>query len=307
MLAPDTYVQPRAADPQLDSAIVLRIVREHLPGAKAVTAVDETGGEARAYIVDDVVVLKTQRPQQLRQRTSLEKETFFLSALAGVPGVSVPRLLGYGRDGYVEYICMSRMPGVAARTLTIEGGARTELLHDLGRMLRRIHALPQRPFYDHPLFPGPRTAEEFEGRLRAGFDRAVGLLQRNPDVWGLAETPRVLADRVLATPRMQVDLVAVHSNPGPEHVFVDPTTLRLIGLIDFGDAYVTHPGFDMRWPRPDDRDALLAGYSQEQPLSDAFLTTLRASLVLADMTAVASRPDRRDDATATLERLAAVL
>jgi Ser/Thr protein kinase RdoA (MazF antagonist) len=30
--------------------------------------------------------------------------------------------------------------------------------------------------------------------------------------------------------------VVLHSNPSPAHVFVDPDTGQLTGLIDFGDA-----------------------------------------------------------------------
>jgi hypothetical protein len=34
----------------------------------------------------------------------------------------VPRVLGYGRHDHVEYIVMTRMPGVAALTVEITGG-----------------------------------------------------------------------------------------------------------------------------------------------------------------------------------------
>jgi hygromycin-B 7''-O-kinase len=37
------------------------------------------------------------------------------------------------------------------------------------------------------------------------------------------------------------DPVALHYNPGPEHVFVDPSAGQLTGIIDFGDAYRSHP------------------------------------------------------------------
>lgn len=306
MFPPDTYSQPNAPDPVLDSTTVLRIVRRHVPRAAAVTNVDETGGEARVYMVDDDLVLKTQRPQQLRVRTSLEKEVAFLNALAGEPGVTVPRVLGYGREDGVEYMCMTRMPGVAARTVSIDGNVRIELLHALGAMLRRIHSIPQRQLFDNPRFLGPRTAEAFEESLGAGFDRAVQRIERSPGVWRLTDPPRALADRVLARSG-DTTLAALHSNPGPEHVFVDPRTLRMTGLIDFGDAYIAHPAFDMRWPGADDRDALLAGYTGEQALSEAFLVTWRTVLVLADMTSIATRPDRREAATRTLQTLSVQL
>src|SRR5947209_885563 len=95
----DTYSQPDAPDPVLDEELVLSLVRRYVPGAKAVTGVDESGGEARTYAIDDSMILKVQRPQQLRPRTNLEKEVFFLQQLERVPEVRVPRALGYGRDG----------------------------------------------------------------------------------------------------------------------------------------------------------------------------------------------------------------
>src|SRR5215831_10357733 len=97
MLPSDTYSQPHAADPVLAEQTVLNIVRCHGVYCSAVTSIDETGGEARAYVLDDNLVLKTQRPHRLRPRTSLEKEAFFLQQLAAYPDIVVPRMLGYGR------------------------------------------------------------------------------------------------------------------------------------------------------------------------------------------------------------------
>ena len=117
MLPRDTYHQPGVADPVLDEQTVCGLARRHVPGAAQVTGVDESGGEARTYAVDKDIILKTQRPHRVRPRTSLEKEVFFLKRLAAYPEISVPRVLGYGREGGVEYICMSRMAGVAACTV----------------------------------------------------------------------------------------------------------------------------------------------------------------------------------------------
>src|SRR4051794_15914624 len=100
------YLQPEAPDPVLDDAVVLALVRRHVPDARAVRAVDESGGEARAYAVDESIILKVQRPHRLRPRTSLAKEAFFLNQLAGDAAIAVPRVLGYGHeDNLVEYTC----------------------------------------------------------------------------------------------------------------------------------------------------------------------------------------------------------
>ena len=304
MLSHDTYSQPDAADPVLDEATVCALARRHVPSASRLTGVDESGGEARTYAIDQDVIIKTQRPHRLRPRTSLEKEVFFLDHLASDPEIHVPSVLGYGRYGDIEYICMSRMSGVAASTLTLEGPARTKVLQDLGRTLRRIHGVPQAPFYANPLFPGVRDREEFARRVEESLGEAVAGIATVPSTWTLEISPQQLSEVALATLPPAVDIVALHSNPGPAHVFVDPETLELTGLIDFGDAYIGHPSFDWRWPRPEDRRMVLNGYEGEGALPDDFLAAWRSTMVLREMAAFASRPASRGQALENLGWLA---
>jgi aminoglycoside phosphotransferase len=300
MLPSDTYSQPNAADPVLDERTVLDIVRRHGVRCAAVTGIDETGGEARVYIIDDNLVLKVQRPPQLRPRTSLAKEAFFLDQLSAYPDIVVPHVLGYGRHDNIEYLVMTRMPGVPALAVALTEKQRTHVLHQLGRTMRRLHALPQAPFSGSALFPGSRTRAEFVARARENLAHAVQVVGATPDLWQLDMAPADLASRVLAALPATVDLVALHSNPGPVHTFVQPDTLELVGLIDFGDAYISHPALDWRWPTHADRVALLHGYGDETPVTDEFMATWRAALVLSDMLALATRPETRPQA---LERL----
>jgi aminoglycoside phosphotransferase (APT) family kinase protein len=101
--------------------------------------------------------------------------------------------------------------------------------------------------------------------------------------------------------------VALHSNPGPVHTFVQPDTLDFVGLIDFGDAYISHPALDWRWPTHADRVAILQGYCDDTPATDEFMAAWRAALVLSDMSALVTRPETRSQARrgcATAWRLA---
>ena len=300
MLLSDMYSQPNAADPVLDERTVLDLVRRHGVRCSAVTSIDETGGEARAYVIDDNLVLKVQRPHRLRPRTSLEKEAFFLNQLAAYPDIVVPQMLGYGRHNNIEYIVMTRMPGVPALAVELTGVQRIDVLHQLGRTLRRLHSLPQAPFYGSALFPGNRTQEEFVERVRANLVHAVQVIGATPNLWRLGVSPTDLASKVLAAIPPSVELVALHSNPGPVHTFVQPDTLAFVGLIDFGDAYISHPALDWRWPTHADRVALLQGYCDEIPATDEFMAAWRAALVLSDLSALATRPETRPQA---LERL----
>src|SRR4051812_29204600 len=79
---------------------VLRLARPHLPAASApsrVRGVDESGGEARVYLLDGDVVVKTQRPHRVRPRTSLRKEAGLLAALGDRLAGRISRLYGYDR------------------------------------------------------------------------------------------------------------------------------------------------------------------------------------------------------------------
>src|SRR4051794_13159351 len=127
--------------------MVLGFARRHLPTAASVTAVDETGGEARAYVIDDRYVFKTQRPHRRRPRTNLRKEVFYLQQIAErAPALPVPRVVGYGNEGGVEYILMTRIPGSALKYTVVDGEPRRAVLVELGRVLARLHALPVTPF-----------------------------------------------------------------------------------------------------------------------------------------------------------------
>jgi hygromycin-B 7''-O-kinase len=295
----DFYVQPDAPDPVLPDEVALRLARQHAPDAHAVTSVDETGGEARTYTIDETLILKTQRPQQLRPRTSLAKEVFFLNQLAAsAPDLSVPRVVGYGREpgvdgALVEYTLMTRMPGIAMRRADLHGGARQVVLQNIGTVLRRIHSLPVAPFVASGLFHGDQSFVDTQMRLGNYFNDLADDIAEEHLSWPLALSPLQVGAKAVASVPRSTERVPLHSNPYLEHVFVYPDSSTYAGLIDFGDAYISHPAFDMRrWNRPADREALLVGYTSDGPVSDAFLATWRAVMILGDAITIAYYPDQ---------------
>ena len=307
----EVYLQPEAADPVLTSADVLALARRHVPAAHAVVSVDETGGEARTYLISadgEELIVKVQRPQQLRPRTSREKEVCFLRQLAELaPDLPVPRVRGYGRESeLLEYTVMTRMPGVAMRRATLDADQRDGVLWELGRMLRRIHTLPQASFLASGLFPGDYAFPALQMRLGEAFSDLAARQTERPGAF--SRPVDEIGRRVLRSlPRTQ-ERAALHSNPYREHVFVDPVTGRFVGLIDFGDAYISHPAFDLRrWHLPAERNALLAGYTADQPVSDAFRAVWRAVMILIDATALVHATLDLAHAASVEEDLAALL
>jgi hygromycin-B 7''-O-kinase len=288
----EVYLQPDADDPVLSAATVLRLARAHLGRVEAVTAVDESGGEARVYLVDDNVVVKTQRPHRVRPRTSLAKEARLLAYLAEASVGCIPSVFGYGRietlEGSVEYLVMSRIPGRAARHVSVTGPARIRLLHSLGRLLRRLHAQPVDELAGSGLFPTDADAGALRHRLELALADLVEEIHSRPGCWELALGPEAVASRALQALPSKFDApMALHSNPGPTHAFVDADG-ALTGLIDFGDSYLSHPALDLRtWPAAPDRLALREGYLDGQAPQGDFEAVWTAAMIYADMKAIA--------------------
>ncbi len=303
-MAKDVYLQPNAPDPVHTDDVVLSLVRQHVAGAKVVTGVDESGGEARTYAIDDNLILKTQRPHRLRPRTSLEKEVIFLKQLSFDERISVPRVLGYGREADIEYTVMTRMPGVAIVNTTLTGDVRKETMFQVGQTLRRIHAIDQTSFHQSGLFPTDETFADVKERFVSSFAGLVEKMHNDNREWTLTLTPEEVAKRAIDALPETADRVGLHSNPGPTHTFVHPDTGIFSGLIDFGDAYISHPAFDLyRWNLPEDREAVLAGYTSERPVNDSFFQTWKVVMVLSDMMSIAYRMKSMEESEEDLKKL----
>jgi hygromycin-B 7''-O-kinase len=301
----DYYIQPDAPDPVLSEEQVLAFVRQHAPEAKAVIGVDETGGESRTYAIDDHLIFKTQRPQQLRPRTSLKKEVIFLKQLEVVEGLNVPKVIGYGHpEPLIEYTLLTRMPGISIHNAMLEGKIRQEALKALGGMLHRIHSIPQTPLHESGLFFGDQSPVDVRWRMGSYFDDIAEKIKNENKAWNYPLSPETIGRCVMATLPDVKEIVALHSNPGPEHTFVDPLTGKLTGIIDFGDAYFSHPVFDLRRHRaPEDRSAVLAGYLEDSPVSKDFMSVWRVGCALADIVAISFSQEHQSAAKAELDQI----
>ena len=291
------YYQRGAADPILDNSLVLSIVREYAPEAKEVTGVDETGGEARTYAVDADIVLKVQRPHQLRNTTSLEKEAFFLRYLEKNCDVSVPRVLGYGKRDSVEYTVMTRMPGIAAKYADMTLKQRSAVVYELGKTLYKIHSLDMKPFIESGLFPvdNENSVKGICERWKAMFDLRLSRLLENGLPQNDASKASMAADKEIEKIAAldKVKVTALHTNVGDEHVFVTPENV-FSGVIDFGDSFFSHPVFDLRRVPLHERKTILDGYLCEGSIDNSFITVWNVTYALDSIIDVLSSKKREE-------------
>jgi aminoglycoside phosphotransferase (APT) family kinase protein len=303
VFAADTYSQPEAPDPVLSEDTVVAVATQHVSGARHLLEVDESGGEARAYMLSGGVVVKTQRPHRLRPRTSLTKEAFFLNELHRTGNFPVPKVLGYGHVEAIEYLCLTRIPGIAVRHVQLTPAQQTAMLHALGTILRSIHDIDQTTLRASGQLPGDEHPSDLRQRFSDAFARLASVLSAD-HTWQGDLDIRNLADRQIGCLPDTTQPVALHSNPGPEHVFVDPSTGRLTGLIDFGDAYRSHPAMDLRpWRQPADTKYLIAGYQAAGPLPDGFTQVVITGQIVAELSRVTRGAQDPQSAAANIRHI----
>ncbi len=266
-----TYFQPNAKDPVLEEKIILEIVKKYDPTVDTVDFIDETGGEARAYSVNNKIILKVQRPHRLRDKTSLEREVVFLNHLKKYPEITVPLIYGYGKVGEIEYTCMSKIPGKAIKYLEIPDKAREKILEELGKTLFLIHNVDNEPLKKSGLFPID-TLSEMKERLAYEFDwkleRVEGRTKEE-----ITEAKK-LATSLLSKITNDNEFVVLHSNPATTHTFVTED-FAFSGLIDFGDAYISHPVLDLKRWALEDRQHVIKGYFKISEGSQDFQQVLK--------------------------------
>lgn len=303
MVFSDSYLQPDAADPVLSEDTVVAAAARHVRHAGRLLEVDESGGEARAYLLDGGVVVKTQRPHRLRPRTSLAKEALFLEELDRTGDFPVPKVFGHGHVDDIEYLCLSRVAGTASRHVQLGAARRSELLQALGRTLRSVHAIDQSRLRASGLLPGDDGPSDLPRRFSDAFTRLAEALHADRTWRGDLDILRLAEQQAGRLPG-GTEPVALHSNPGPEHVFVDPSTGYFTGVIDFGDAYRSHPALDFRpWRRPADTADLLAGYREAGPLPDGFEDVVTTVLIMAELAQVARGRQDPQSAAASIREL----
>ncbi|MCZ6658183.1 MAG: aminoglycoside phosphotransferase family protein [Gammaproteobacteria bacterium] len=161
-----------------------------------------------------------------RESHTAERKAHALLAID--PEIAAPSVLSEGQlydhaDTPWPYLITTRMPGVASTRAELSTEQRLSVATELGRQVRRVHAL--RP-------PGVTTIEDWPG-----LNVAAAAEQSSLPPHLIAQIDDYLAGLG------SFDRVFVHGDLVANHVFVEDG--RFTGIIDWGDAMVTDRHYEL--------------------------------------------------------------
>jgi hygromycin-B 7''-O-kinase len=178
------------------------------------------------FLCGDVVVKLFGRSRWWRKSHASERAA--LALVATDPKIAAPRLLGEGRlfddhDAPWPYLITTRMSGIASWRAELSADQRVSVAAELGRQIRRVHALRPSSVATHEDWQIPNVA---------------------PAAAQSSLPPHLIAqiDDYLAR-LAPFDRVFVHGDLCANHVFVEKE--RLAGIIDWGDAMVTDRHYEL--------------------------------------------------------------
>ncbi len=265
------------------------------------------------------VAVRIALPEDVRSEpTRVEAEFAILDALHPLDG-RVPRPIATSSD---EDILDPLRGALAWSVQTLVEGtpldkspAPLDAARDLGALLARLHALP---------VEGWGLLEDRRGPLYGvAPDAASGLVSRWPNLWpydgstllahpivrlrpALLEPLSRLREQLLRYAEMDARAVC-HSDLHADNILCDADG-RLAGTIDFGDAFVGYPAWDLAnfayhfgWPAT---EALIEGYESKTVMREVRLAEARQLAVPSALVKVRKYLDRDP---ARLERTLAFL
>lgn len=228
-----------AAVPEIDAALVERLVAEQFPGWSGlpIRAADPQGWDNRTFRLGSD--LSVRLPSAAAYVTGATKEQRVLTWLAGRLDVPVPEVVGVGRPGSGYPFPWSVRRWIDGTVASRAGGDRAVLAADVGRALRQLRAVPAD---GHPgLEPGPHSF--MRGAHPSAYADEVGdaLATLGDDV-DQAVCRRVW-DAACSTAWTGPG-VWFHGDVAPDNLLADDNG-RLSALIDFGTSGVGDPACDV--------------------------------------------------------------
>jgi hygromycin-B 7''-O-kinase len=206
---------------------VAEILERHGLAGRGGEPVAGVGGTYPTFVCGEVVVKLFGYSRSWRESHAAERAAHVV--VASDPAIAAPRLLAEGRlcddaDAPWPYLVTTRTSGVAWEHAGLDAHQKRAVAAELGRQVRRVHAL--RPSPDVATHESWSTSGVTAAAARSSLPAHL-VAQVDGYLAGLGPLERVF----------------VHGDLMHRHVFVEDG--RLAGIIDWGDAMVTDPHYEL--------------------------------------------------------------
>lgn len=168
--------------------------------------------------------------------------------LAIAHGVKTPALVAIG-DAPRPYTIYRCVPGIPLGDLAPDPVRQAPLFREVGRELAKLASIPVGDDWHREDTPDPRT--------QLAKSREAGVID---ELTGAAAARYLdeLEPRLVAPSR----LTLIHRDIHPWNLLIDPDTLSLNAIIDWGDAHQSDPALDLSSMPALAHPAMLAGYRE---------------------------------------------
>ena len=189
-----------------------------------------SGLENNAYLVGDSLVLRFAEDDGV----DVEREAEVLRRVGEVAPLPVPQPVFVAPEA--RCLAYEYLPGVPLLEVPAEDRARVAepVARELGRLLEALHSLDLHDLVEVDDDPPELWLSDARRQYAVVADAIPGELR--PAVERFLDTP---------PPEPAAKRVFSHNDLGIEHVLVDPGTLRVTGVIDWSDAALTDPAYDV--------------------------------------------------------------
>ncbi|MEV7808290.1 aminoglycoside phosphotransferase family protein [Microbispora sp. NPDC088329] len=214
---------------------LIRALARHLPGYAVGSVVPlGEGQDNAAYEVNgELVVRQSKVDDSVLRGEVVRREAALLAAVSELSPLPVPRTVFVDEEaGLLAY---GKLPGRPLNLHPVRDPVR--LAAPLGGFLSRLHTAPverMHAFVPHDAFPLSDLLEEAEGHYRQIATHVPTAARRL--VEGFLGT---------AAPAEPGVLTFCHNDLGSEHVLADAETSTVTGIIDWTDAAIADPAYDL--------------------------------------------------------------
>jgi aminoglycoside phosphotransferase (APT) family kinase protein len=211
------------------------VLSRRLPGY-GIRSLAELGGGLDNVVYEvngELVVRRSRQPDPAARSGSIRREAGLLGAVAEVSTLPVPDLVF--TDPGAGVLAYAKLPGLPLNEHPLRQPQ--QVAGPLGRFLSRLHQAPVRMFEDL----APRDSEPLAAWLDEAEKSYQGIAAELP-----ASARPVVEDFLGAPPPAEPRRVGFcHNDLGAEHILVDAEAGTITGVIDWTDAAIADPVYDL--------------------------------------------------------------